>query len=241
MTSYRDHTSIGGNHSQFPRTEWTKFGHAIHTESLTSELYTRYWKPLYAYLRGRGFSNEEAKDLVQGFFTDKVLGKELFKRADRTKGKLRNFLLTAVKNYAMTKQRGRKPHRGLDHDMDKPVRTGDPETEFNRAWADQLLQRVLKELKQECDRKGKDIHWKLFRQWLVEPDVEPENRRLADISASFGVTNAAQAYNMIANIKERFRFILRNHLRPLVDSDAEVEKEIGSFLNLFSQDMPRSS
>ncbi len=240
MTNYRDHTSIGGNSSQFPPTEWTRISHPIHTESLISELYARYWKPLYAYLRGRGFSNEEAKDLVQGFFTDKVLGQELLKKADRTRGKLRNFLLTAVKNYAMTKQRGKKSHQSLDQDIERPAKGCDPETEFNRVWADELLQQVLQELKQECHRKGKDIHWKLFQQWLVEPDVEAENVRLADISASYGIMNAAQAYNMIANIKERFRFILRNHLRLLVDSDEEVEVELGNFLNLFSKDTPRS-
>jgi len=240
MSNYRDHTSLGGKHSQFPPTEWTRINHPIQPESLITELYARYWKPLYAYLRGRGFSNEEAKDLVQGFFTDKVLGQELIKKADRTRGKLRNFLLTAVKNYAMTMQRGNKSHQSLDQGIEKPAKTGDPETEFNRAWADELLQQVLQELKQECQRKGKTVHWQLFQQWLVEPDVEAEKKRLADISANHGITNAAQAYNMIANIKERFRFILRNHLRLLVDSDAEVEKEIGSFLNLFSKDTPRS-
>jgi len=207
---------------------------------LISELCAKYWKPLYSYLRGRGFSNEEAKDLVQGFFTDKVLGQELIKKADRTRGKLRDFLLTAVKNYAMTLQRGKKPQQDLDQELERPGSTGDPEVEFNRAWADELLQKVLQELEQECHRKGKDVHWQLFHEWLLEPGVEAENLRLADISARHDISNPAQAYNMIANIKERFRIILRNHLRPLVDSDAEVGVEITNFLNLLSQDAPRS-
>ena len=240
MTNYSDHTSIGGRHSQFPPTEWTKINDPLRLDPLVSELYAKYWKPLYSYLRGRGFSNEEAKDLVQGFFTDKVLGQELIQKADRTRGKLRNFLLTAVKNYAMTMQRGKKPQQSLDQDMERPDNTGNPEVEFNRAWADQLIQEVLQELNQECQRKGKTVHWKLFQEWLLEPDVEAEDLRLVDISAKHGITNAAQAYNMIANIKERFRIILRNHMRLLVDSDAEVEIEIANFLNLFAQEKPRS-
>ncbi len=140
----------------------------------------------------------------------------------------------------MTMQRGKKPQQNPNSDLERPAKTGDPETEYNRAWADQLLQEVLQELKQECHRKGKDIHWKLFQQWLLEPDVETENVRLADISASCGITNAAQAYNMIANIKERFRIILRNHMRLLVDSDTDVEVEINNFLSLFSRETPRS-
>jgi len=203
-------------------------------------LYAKYWKPLYAYLRGRGFRNEEAKDLVQGFFTDKVLGQELIQKADRKRGRLRNFLLTAVKNYAIIVQRGKKPQQGLDEKTEKPTKIGDPEIEFNRAWADDLLQEVLKELKTECSRKGKAVHWRLFHEWLLEPDVEADNIRLADIGVKYGIENSSKAYNMISNVKERFRAILRNHMLDLVDSDEEVDAEIADFINIFSQQSTRS-
>jgi hypothetical protein len=235
MTNFNGHTSMGGKNYQFPPTEWTKLLDPFRRESLYFELYARYWKPLYFYLRGRGFSNEEAKDLVQGFFTDKVLGQELIQKADRTRGRLRNFLLTAVRNYAIIIHRGRRPQRGLDEKAERPTKGNDPETEFNRAWADDLLQEVLKELKTECSRKGKTVHWKLFQEWLLEPDVEANNVRLADIAAKHSVASASRAYNMISNVKERFRAILRNHLAPLVDSDEEVDREIADFINIFSQ------
>lgn len=234
MKDFNDHTSMGARNYQFPATEWTKILSPLRRENVYSELYTKYWKPLYFYLRGRGFSNEEAKDLVQGFFTDKVLGQELIQKADRTRGRLRNFLLTAVKNYAIIAQRGKKTQQILDEKTDKPTKSGDPETEFNRAWADELLQEVLKELKTECSRKGKTVHWQLFQKWLLEPDVEANNVRLADIGVKYGVANASKAYNMISNIKERFRTILRNHLLALVDSDDEVDTEIVNFIDIFS-------
>jgi len=239
MTDFNGHTSMGGKNYQFPATEWTKILSPLRRESVYSELYAKYWKPLYFYLRGRGFSNEEAKDLVQGFFTDKVLGQELIQKADRTRGRLRNFLLTAVRNYAIIIHRGRRPQQGLDEKAERPTKGGDPETEFNRAWADDLLQEVLKELKTECFRKGKTVHWKLFQEWLLEPDVEANNARLANIGVKHGIANASKAYNMISNIKERFRAILRNHLAPLVDSDEEVDREIADFINIFSQQSTR--
>ena len=74
MANFNGHTSMGGKNYQFPATEWTKILNPLGRERVYSELYARYWKPLYAYLRGRGFTNDQAKDLVQGFFTDKVLG-----------------------------------------------------------------------------------------------------------------------------------------------------------------------
>ncbi|MFC1633572.1 RNA polymerase sigma factor [Planctomycetota bacterium] len=240
MTIFNGHTSMGGKNYQFPPTEWTKIHDPVRRESIYSELYTKYWKPLYFYLRGRGFSNEEAKDLVQGFFTDKVLGQELIQKADRTRGRLRNFLLTAVRNYAIIAQRGKRSYQGLDEKSGKPTKISDPETQFNRAWAEELLQEVLRELKTECSRKGKVVHWQLFQEWLLEPDVEATNVRLADIGARHGVTDPSRAYNMISNIKERFRTILWNHLLPLVDSEEEVDTEIADFINIFSQEPTRS-
>jgi len=133
MTDFNGHTSMGGRDYQFPPTEWTKILDQLRRESLYSELYARYWKPLYFYLRGRGFTNEEAKDLVQGFFTDKVLGQALIQKADRARGKFRSFLLTAVRNYAIIVNRGKIPQQGLDEKAKRPAKIGDPESEFNRA------------------------------------------------------------------------------------------------------------
>lgn len=240
MADYNGHTSMGGKNYQFPETEWTKILSPLKRENVYSELYKKYWKPLYFYLRGRGFSNEEAKDLVQGFFTDKVLGQELIQKADRTRGRLRNFLLIAVRNYAIIAQRNKTLPQGFVDGAEIPIKTGNPETDFNRAWADELLQEVLKELKTDCSRKGKTIHWKLFQEWLLEPDVEVNNIRLADIGAKHGITNASKAYNMISIIKERFRAILRNHLLTIVGSDEEVDTEISDFIDIFSQNSTRS-
>ena len=57
-----------------------------------------YWYPLYAFIRRRGNSPEDAEDLVQGFFLYLVEHKTLG-RADRSKGKLRSFLLASLQNY----------------------------------------------------------------------------------------------------------------------------------------------
>lgn len=240
MVNSNRHTSMGGTNGRFPPTEWTKILDPLRREDVYSELYTKYWKPLYFYLRGRGFGNEEAKDLVQGFFTDKVLGQELIQKADKTRGKFRNFLLTAVRNYAIIAQRNKAQRQRLDETPEMPARTGNPEIEFSRVWADELLQEVLKELKTECFRKGKAVHWQLFQEWLLEPDVEANHVRLADIGARHGVNSPSRAYNMISNIKDRFRAILRMQLLPLVESEEEIDAEIGDFISLFSQESTRS-
>jgi len=105
MANRHDYTSMGGSGGQFPQTEWTIMLDSRQQKDILTELCAKYWKPLYRYLRCKGFNNEEAKDLVQGFFTEKVIGREFFKRADRTKGKFRNFLLVSMRNYIINIQK----------------------------------------------------------------------------------------------------------------------------------------
>ena len=89
MSRRYDYTSLGGMNRQFPSTQWTMFLDPKQRRFILAELCTKYWKPLYHYLRCKGFSNEEAKDLVQGFFTENVLGREFLERVDRMRGRFR--------------------------------------------------------------------------------------------------------------------------------------------------------
>jgi RNA polymerase sigma-70 factor (ECF subfamily) len=51
-----------------------------------------YWYPLYAYVRQRGVTVEEAQDLTQEFFL-RLLKKNFPAQANPEKGKFRSFLL----------------------------------------------------------------------------------------------------------------------------------------------------
>ena len=62
---------------------------------------------------------------------------------------------------------------------------------------------------------------------------------MKDLCEQYGIESAAQAYHMIENIKRRFRSILREHLRVLVDSDGEVDAEIHDFIDIFQESAAR--
>lgn len=239
MARFSDHTSLGGQNRGFPTTQWTMIIDTRQRDRIMAELCQKYWKPLYSYLRSRGFPNDEAKDIVQGFFTDKVLGQEFVRKADRTRGKFRTFLLVALRNYSINIIKSNKWPQGHDQDLGEPIEGDGPEDEFNRAWAEGLLQEVLEQLEQECYRRDKRIHWHVFREWLLEPEVGSNKTRMKDICAKHGIASPSIAYNMISNIKSRFRVHLRNHLRLTVESDAEVDAEIVSFMNIFARSTPR--
>ncbi len=239
MARSYENTSYGGSNSQFQTTEWTKIVNSALGESILAELYTKYWKPVYSYLRRKGFSNEQAKDIIQNFFTEKVLGQQLLQKADRTRGKFRTFLLTAISNYAIDLHRMKRPMQELDEGIERPSNIGDPETEFNIAWAEELLQEVLQELEAECRSRDKKVHWEIFRTWFLEPNISNGKAGMSDICAKYSIDDVNKAYNMISNLKGRFRKILRRHLRCYVDSDAEIDDEINHFIQIFSRSSTR--
>src|SRR5262245_61325387 len=72
----------------------------------------RYWPPLYAYLRHRGFAPHDAEDLTQEFFA-RLLEKEWLAVAKRERGRFRSFLLMALKRFiANDWDRSRAQKRG---------------------------------------------------------------------------------------------------------------------------------
>jgi hypothetical protein len=160
----------------------------------------------------------------------------LIKAVKRGKGRFRSFLLTALRNYTFDVQRKDKhiASVGLDSTSTEPSCHQDAERDFNRTWAEELLDRVLADLKRECNRIGKIAHWELFCEWLVEPRLEQDEASMDDLCAKYGLTNAEQGYKIIFRMKERFRKLLRERLRSLVSRNEDIDLETEDFIAAFS-------
>lgn len=236
MAGKYDNTSYGGESSRFQTTEWTKILNLQLGSSILGELYTKYWRPVYTYLRRKGFNNEDAKDMVQGFFSDKVLGQQLLQKVDRGKGqKFRSFLLTSLTNYVIDKYRKEHPVQNLDDNIEKSDNTNTPDMEFDLVWARELLQSVLVELEDECKSRDKKTHWQVFKAWLLDSSGNDYKLDMSEICKKYKVGSTNKAYNMIANIKGCFQRILRRRILLHVNSEADVDEEIRYFINLFSR------
>src|SRR3954467_14398342 len=57
-----------------------------------------YWHPLYSFIRRKGRTEEDAKDLTQQFFLQ-LLERKDFQTVDARKGKFRTFLLTSLTHF----------------------------------------------------------------------------------------------------------------------------------------------
>jgi len=243
---------MGGRHEAFNTTQWTQMLDVRnmdpdHKRRTLNEMIGTYWKPVYCYLRRKGFDNEKAKDLAQGFFFEVVLGRDLVTRADRAKGKFRTFLLTALDRYIVDDHRGRaamkrRPPEGLvDLENVDPANIPDhigaatPDQAFTYAWATDLLDAVLAEVKAYFRDGGKAMHWDVFHATVVQPCLEGvAPPPLSETCRRFGLDGKLKACNMAITVKRRFRRVLWAHVRSMVDSDDDVGAEIAELMGVFS-------
>lgn len=243
MAGAHDYTAIGGMNIRFPPTEWTRVIEPAVGQAIQTELIVRYWKPIYCFLRTRGYSNEQAKDLTQGFFTEIILDSNLFKNLDRSKGKFRTLLLTALNHYIIDvarHEKRRKRHPGMMVSLDTELQVSDtslaePEQAFDYGWAAGVLENVLADLRTECVNGGLTTHWEVFQARVLTPILEESPPpALSDLCKRLGIATEATASNMIVTVKRRFKQLLRRYVRRFVDSDADVDSEIVRLAGVFA-------
>lgn len=241
---------MGGVRDAFLTTHWSLIGDIQagpdENQVLVGHLLERYWKPVYCYLRQRGYDNDRSKDLTQGFFCEVVLDRNLTQRADQTKGRFRSFLLHALNHYLADQQRiasckKRSPGTPLlSIDIQDPpalpstVTEAGPEDSFSYAWKSTLLDQVLADVRTDCGREGLETHWRVFHDKVVRPileDLEPPP--LKTLCQKHGVENEAKISNMIVTVKRRFQSKLHKHVRNTVVSEDQVEGELKEILKLF--------
>jgi RNA polymerase sigma-70 factor (ECF subfamily) len=253
MTKRHDRTAIGGVKSVFQTTLWSEIRNA-ETNDMTrrriiiDNLLKMYWKPVYCYLRHKGYDNESAKDLTQGFFHEIVLGHNLIQQADQTRGRFRTFLLTVLNRYITDVYRRDTAKKRQSADAVVPLDPANlpylpakqleagPEEVFYYAWASNLLDEVLAEVKDEYYSTGKSAYWEVFNAKVLAPILESTKPpSLSNICAKYGIERQSKASNMIVTVKRRFRVILKRHIRQFVQSDLEVEEEFRDLLTILSQ------
>jgi RNA polymerase sigma-70 factor (ECF subfamily) len=204
------------------------------SESL-EKLCRTYWFPLYAYVRRRGHTAEEAKDLTQEFFV-RLLDRDYLAHANRHKGKFRSFLLSGLNHFlanewrrAQAAKRGcGRPQISLDDTTAEsryslePVSDLTPEKLYERRWALTLLEQALCRLRDEFVANGHGRQFDLLRGFLTTGVAET---RYAKVAAKLGMTSGAVAA-AVYRLRHRYSEIVREEIAQTVAGPAEVEDEI---------------
>ena len=237
-----DHASLRDDPRRFPTTRWSVVLLSAQRQvpgcqEALGELYRIYWYPLYAYIRHRGHTPEEAQDLTQGFFLH-LLEHKTLARADPLKGKFRSFLLGSLQNYLlMEAERARCLKRGggvefvpLDiqdaeeHYRREPVDALTPEKVFAARWALALLEEAMNRLRQQYAGRHEIAMVEELKAFLdLENSKDPPSYEQA--AASLRVSVGA-VKSLIYRLRKQYAALVREEIDRTVSDPSEVGAEI---------------
>jgi RNA polymerase sigma factor (sigma-70 family) len=224
--------------AHFPTTQWSRIiaagdRAAPEARSALSELCEAYWYPIYALIRRRCHSPDEACDLAQDYFT-RLLEKGVIAAADRSKGRFRAFLSTDCRHFLIDHHRRQRVRarvlKPVSIDADdaesryrfEPSDDSTPDRLFDRAWATTLLDRVLGLLSQEYAQTGRaDVFDRLKVVLSQGKGAVPA----AELAAQLGTTEGA-VHTAVHRLKKRDRTILQQEIAATLDDPSEVDEEI---------------
>lgn len=217
----------------FQSTRWSIIQQAAGTnvdvaerEKAWREFDRLYRGPLSNFIVRAGWSSSEAEDLLQGFLA-KLSEKEWLKQADKSRGKMRTFLLSKLKGHlsdARKYQNAQK--RGGDAvvvSIDDSAEIGESgsDLEFDREWAQSILDRALATLQAEAEEKGQgDVFLRLRSQ--LTGDV-PE--KLRDAAIKLGESEGTLRMQL-SRLRERFRTVLREEVAETLLPGEDVSAEM---------------
>jgi RNA polymerase sigma factor (sigma-70 family) len=239
MNSQTMHTLPGS--SQFPTTRWTLVVAAgdprrKDARSALVSLCEKYWYPLYAYLRRRGYAPDQAQDLTQEFFM-RVLEGRYLDRADPEKGRFRSFILTSLKFFAADEQDRQHAQKrgggavvsfefssgesGEERYRREPGHDETPDRIFERRWALSMLERVMERLRDEFVQHGRPENFERMKVFLLGQSEAPYADLAREMNTSEGALKVA-----IHRLRKRYRELFRQEIADTVADPAEVESEL---------------
>ena len=203
-----------------------------------------YWRPLYAYVRRRGSSVEDARDLTQSFFA-RLMEKNSIGLARRERGRFRTFLLTSLQNFlsnewdrdhALKRGGGNEflsieDFRGAENEylLDRSAKELPPDKLYERKWTLALLDRATARLASEFAAAGKSSTFEALRGFLAGDGGGPA---YTEIAATLGIGEVA-ARVAVHRLRGRLRDVLRMEIADTVaepDNPDAIQEELRSML-----------
>jgi DNA-directed RNA polymerase specialized sigma24 family protein len=207
------------------------------------ELCRTYWYPLYAYVRRRGHSREDAEDLTQAFFA-RFLARNDLKALRSERGRFRAFLLAALKHFLANEwDRARSRKRGGDTMLIplnsagadsryqiEPVDPRSPDKLYDRAWAVTLLERVIVRLRDESVAEGKSEQFERLKPFLmIGKSAIPYSQAGIELQMTEGAVRVA-----VHRLRRRYRELLRDEIGQTLSDPKLVDEELRALFSAFS-------
>jgi RNA polymerase sigma-70 factor (ECF subfamily) len=204
-----------------------------------AELCRIYWRPVFSFVCRRGYSTEDAQDLTQDFFV-MMLESNWLQHADENRGRFRSYLLKSLQNFLnharekkhALKRGGEVQFVSWDDWMaeapsqlsisPQALETLPADRLFDLRWAATIVEHALRRLGEQCEAKGRR---RLFDALSGHLTAERSDVSYADLAASLGVAESA-IKKQLHNLRERYRWLLRDEVAHTVANPADVDAEI---------------
>ena len=217
--------------------------HTQQSDRALEQLCRTYWFPLYAYVRRRGYTKEDAEDLVQAFFA-RFLQKNYLEGLSAERGRFRAFLLASLKHFLINewKKSQRLKRGGGEYTLSLDWQTADttfqvaaqnepsPDKAFDREWALALLARVIERLQKECAAEGKAKLFEQLKTFLTAGKSESAQR---DVAAALGMAESTVRV-AVHRLRKRYRQLLRDEIANTLSDVAMVDEEMRALFGAFS-------
>jgi DNA-directed RNA polymerase specialized sigma24 family protein len=224
--------------TNFTTTHWSVVlasaqGDSPQAASALEQLCRTYWYPLYAFVRRRGYSPEDAQDLTQGFLAS-LLSTHALGTVHPAKGRFRSFLLAALNHFLANewdkaqalKRGGGQAPISLDAAEERyraePSEGLSPDRIFERQWALTLLAQVASRLREDYETAGKGPLFEALQVYLSGEKGLPPYRETAD-QLGLGLDALKKA---VERLRRRYGELLREEIAHTVSDPAEVDEEI---------------
>lgn len=233
----------------FATTHWTVVLaagqlHSPQADRALEELCRAYWFPLYAYVRRRGHTKEDAEDLTQAFFA-RFLEKNYLHGLDAGRGRFRAFLLASLKHFLANewdksrrqKRGGDLSHLSLDwQGADSRFELADtagptPDEVFDREWALALLSKVIDRLQAECTAEGRARQFETLKIFLTAGKGELSH---ASAGALLGMDEGAVRV-AVHRLRKRYRQLLREEIAQTLADPAQTDEEMRTLFEAFAR------
>jgi len=231
---------MGGAMHRFPSTRRSlvKSSHCVGTlgrEALSS-LIAVYWKPSYKYVRIKWRrSNEDAKDLVQGFFTT-LIERDILANFDPAKARFRVYLQMCLDRFVMRQdESAHRLKRGGDQcfplDFDEAecelaaskggLMADSAEEIFLREWRREVFVLALRDLEAFCCETGKTLQYRIFEQYDLAQGERPS---YAEIAVQNGLA-VSTVTNYLAWSRREVRRFAGERINSVTPNHAELGDE----------------
>lgn len=223
--------------SIFPRTDWTELAQAAEAdEARLDRLIRLYWPPLKIYLAASFPGLKDQWDiLLQEFAEDKILKDGWLRRADRTRGRFRDFLKTSLRHFVLDRlNRAEVRHAPVsleELEQELPGPAG-PSEEFDLTWVRVVLAETLRRMEADCrdpaaDQPRRTYIWEMFRIRLIDPVLNGAPQIPYDeLIERFGIKSPTDASNLLLSGKRIFKMHLAKVIKEYAEQDAAAAAEI---------------